>query len=116
MEGADMPAELSAWGPERSVFPPRTEPYAQGAGYRLYQADSPRLLPQFKPGSIDLSFADPPYFLSNGGFTCKSGRRAPVEKGRWDQSQGLEVDHRFTLEWLGACQRALKHSGSIWVS
>jgi site-specific DNA-methyltransferase (adenine-specific) len=61
-------------------------------------------------------FADPPYFLSNGGFTCKSGRRAPVCKGSWDESRGLDADHQFALQWLGACKRVLKPSGSIWVS
>jgi site-specific DNA-methyltransferase (adenine-specific) len=73
-------------------------------------------LSQFRAASVDLIFADPPYFLSNGGFTCKNGRRAPVAKGSWDRSQGLQVDHDFTLEWLRACQRVLKPTGSIWVS
>jgi site-specific DNA-methyltransferase (adenine-specific) len=66
--------------------------------------------------SVDLVFADPPYFLSNGGFTCQSGRRAPVGKGAWDASRGIEEDHRFTRAWIEACGRVLKPTGSLWIS
>jgi site-specific DNA-methyltransferase (adenine-specific) len=84
--------------------------------YTLYEGDSLQLLDRMPAGSFDLVFADPPYFLSNGGFTCKAGRRAPVEKGGWDKSRGVEVDHEFTTRWLRACQRVLKPTGTIWVS
>ncbi|MBX5483343.1 MAG: site-specific DNA-methyltransferase [Myxococcaceae bacterium] len=90
--------------------------FAKGRGWRLYQGDCLATLQQFEPASFDLVFADPPYFLSNGGFTCKAGRRAPVEKGAWDISQGVEHDHEFTLQWLAACRRVLKPTGTIWVS
>jgi site-specific DNA-methyltransferase (adenine-specific) len=96
---------------ERSLVP-----YAKGEAYRLYQGDSVELLNQFPEQQFDLIFADPPYFLSNGGFTCKSGKRASVQKGAWDVSRGVEEDHRFTLEWLKACQRVLKPTGTLWVS
>ncbi|HYV45217.1 MAG TPA: site-specific DNA-methyltransferase [Myxococcaceae bacterium] len=84
--------------------------------YTLYEGDSLQLLDRMPAESFDLVFADPPYFLSNGGFTCKAGRRAPVEKGGWDKSKGVEVDHEFTVRWLRACQRVLKPTGTIWVS
>lgn len=90
--------------------------YAEGARYKLYRGDSLELLPLLPPRSVDLIFADPPYFLSNGGFTCKSGRRAKVDKGDWDASAGVSADHQFTTDWLAACQRVLKPSGTIWVS
>ena len=32
-------------------------------------------MPKWAPQSFDLVFADPPYFLSNGGFTCQGGKR-----------------------------------------
>ncbi len=96
---------------ERSLVP-----FAKGEGYRLYQGDSVEMLNQFPEQQFDLIFADPPYFLSNGGFTCKSGKRASVQKGAWDVSRGVEEDHRFTLEWLKACQRVLKPTGTLWVS
>ncbi len=90
--------------------------FARGRGWRLLRGDSLALLQQLEPASFDLVFADPPYFLSNGGFTCKGGKRAPVGKGGWDESRGIEHDHEFTLAWLSACKRVLKPSGSIWVS
>lgn len=67
-------------------------------------------------GCFDMVFADPPYFLSNGGITCHSGKMAKVDKGDWDKSQGPELNHAFNLEWLQRCQRVLKPNGTIWVS
>lgn len=90
--------------------------FARAKDYTLYQGDSIALMDQMEAQSFDLIFADPPYFLSNGGFTCKGGKRAPVGKGGWDRSQGVEDDHRFTKAWLESCQRLLKPSGTIWVS
>jgi site-specific DNA-methyltransferase (adenine-specific) len=67
-------------------------------------------------GSVDLIFADPPYNLSNGGFTCQSGRRASVDKGNWDVSRGIEEDFSFYLRWIESCRRVLKDEGTIWIS
>jgi site-specific DNA-methyltransferase (adenine-specific) len=69
-----------------------------------------------EPESFDVVFADPPYFLSNGGTTCKNGKRASVNKGKWDQSRGADENHAFNRDWLAACQRVLKPNGTIWVS
>jgi site-specific DNA-methyltransferase (adenine-specific) len=88
----------------------------RGEAYTLLQGDSLELMAQLPEQSFDLIFADPPYFLSNGGFTCKSGKRAAVAKGQWDVSHGIEEDHRFTTAWLEACQRLLRPSGTLWVS
>jgi site-specific DNA-methyltransferase (adenine-specific) len=90
--------------------------YARSKDYVLYNGDSLALLDQFEDQTFDLIFADPPYFLSNGGFTCSGGKRAAVKKGEWDQSNGLESDHAFTTAWLKQCQRLLKPTGTIWVS
>src|SRR5713226_1816823 len=68
------------------------------------------------PSSVDLVFADPPYFLSNGGITCHAGKMVSVHKGDWDKSRGPESNHEFNRAWLAACQRILKPNGSIWVS
>lgn len=40
-------------------------------------------------------FADPPYFLSNGGISVQSGKMVSVNKGDWDKSQGFEKDNEF---------------------
>ena len=67
-------------------------------------------------GVFDAIFADPPYFLSNGGVTCKSGRMVRVNKGGWDKSRGAESNHEFNHAWLSRCRRALKPNGTIWIS
>jgi len=84
--------------------------------FRLYQGDCLDLMPRMPAATFDLIFADPPYFLSNGGITCHAGRMVSVNKGKWDQSRGVEADHEFNLRWLGECQRLLKPDGSLWVS
>src|ERR1700751_2085816 len=83
---------------------------------RLYQGDSLELLALLPESSVDLIFADPPYFLSNGGITCHAGKMVSVNKGAWDKSQGPAANHEFNRAWLAACQRILKPNGSLWVS
>ncbi|HXJ15536.1 MAG TPA: site-specific DNA-methyltransferase, partial [Candidatus Limnocylindrales bacterium] len=83
---------------------------------RLYQGDSLELLALLPESSVDLIFADPPYFLSNGGITRHAGKMVSVNKGAWDKSQGPAANHEFNRSWLAACQRILKPNGSLWVS
>ena len=89
-------------------------------GVLLYQSDSIRLMDilieKYPDGIFDMIFADPPYFLSNGGITCYAGKMTKVDKGEWDKSRGVEENHRFNLDWLSRCQRLLKKNGTIWVS
>jgi len=83
---------------------------------RLYQGDCLDILAKIPESSVDLVFADPPYFLSNGGITCHAGKMVSVHKGDWDKSRGADANHEFNRAWLAACQRVLKPNGSIWVS
>jgi site-specific DNA-methyltransferase (adenine-specific) len=92
---------------------------------RIYQSDCLDLLPQLPASSVDLIFADPPYFLSNGGITCHAGKMVSVNKGAWDKLPGpdsgpvrarFDEVHAFNTAWLAAAQRLLKPNGSIWVS
>src|SRR6266851_10109638 len=83
---------------------------------RIYQGDCLEILAQIPESSVDLVFADPPYFLSNGGITCHAGRMVSVNKGDWDKSRGPDANHEFNRAWLAAAQRVLKPNGSIWVS
>lgn len=66
--------------------------------------------------SVDMVFADPPYNLSNNGYTVHSGRRVSVNKGDWDKSQGVEADFDFHQRWISATRRVLKENGTIWIS
>ncbi len=82
----------------------------------LLKGNCVEILNQSRENSVDMIFADPPYFLSNGGITCHAGKMVSVNKGKWDKSKGVEDNHNFVLEWLKACQRVLKPNGTIWVS
>jgi site-specific DNA-methyltransferase (adenine-specific) len=66
--------------------------------------------------SVDMVFADPPYNLSNDGYTCHAGKRVSVNKGKWDKSQGIEKDFEFHYNWIEACHRILKPAGTLWIS
>jgi len=83
---------------------------------KLYLGDSLVLLKDFSAESVDVIFADPPYFLSNDGMTCKSGKRASVNKGKWDKVATLDDKHKFNLAWIELCKNILKPDGTIWVS
>lgn len=83
---------------------------------KLLKGDCVEVLNQARECSVDMIFADPPYFLSNGGITCHAGKMVSVNKGKWDKSKGPEENHAFSLKWLEACQRVLKPNGTIWVS
>ena len=89
-------------------------------GIYLYQGDCLAVLDaiaaKHPAGCFDMIFADPPYFLSNGGITCKAGKMVSVHKGDWDKSRGAEENHNFNRAWLERCQRVLKPNGTIWVT
>src|SRR3989344_4174947 len=91
------------------------KPYYQKDNFTLYQADSLEFLKDF-PENVDMVFADPPYLLSNGGFTCHAGQAVSVNKGKWDISNGMEKDFNFHLDWIKACKKVLKPNGTLWVS
>lgn len=65
---------------------------------------------------FELIFADPPYFLSNGGTTVHAGKRVKVDKGKWDKSNGLDSDYEFTFAWIEKCKHLLTDNGTIWIS
>ncbi len=84
--------------------------------FMLYRQNSLEALPSIPDCTVDMIFADPPYFLSNGGSTCSGGKRSLVDKGDWDQSCGVNENHAFNLAWLKECRRILKPDGTIFVS
>jgi len=91
-------------------------PYYEKPNFILYHANCLDILAELPENSIDMVFADPPYLLSNGGFTVHAGRRVSVNKGEWDKSNGLEKDFEFHLQWIKAVKRVLKPHGTLWVS
>lgn len=82
----------------------------------IYQGDCIDVMARLPEKSIDLIFADPPYNLQLRGELFRPNlTRVDAVMDAWDQfSSFKEYDH-FTREWLGAAQRLLKDSGTIWV-
>lgn len=92
-------------------------PYFRSADhdFTLLQGDCVDLMGQFD-FKFDMIFADPPYFLSNGGISYQSGKVVCVDKGDWDKSHGFMHDDAFNHHWLKACREKLKDDGTIWIS
>lgn len=66
--------------------------------------------------SVDMIFADPPYFLSNNGITVSSGKQVSVNKADWDMGYDFKKKHKFNRKWIKACKRVLSDDGTIWIS
>lgn len=92
------------------------QPYFSQPDSVIYNNNCLEILSNLPAASIDMIFADPPYLLSNNGFTCKNGKMATVNKGKWDRSAGLENNLEFHNTWISACRRVLKPEGSLWIS
>ena len=92
------------------------EPYYINDNAVIFNNDCFDVLSCLPENSIDMIFADPPYMLSNNGFTCQNGKMANVNKGKWDKSRGLDEDFKFHDAWISACRRVLKPEGTIWIS
>jgi site-specific DNA-methyltransferase (adenine-specific) len=101
---------------ELAAQPPAPYFISKSRDFVLYHGDALEVLPRFAEASVDLIFADPPYFLSNGGVTCQSGKMVSVNKGGWDRLESVEAMHAFNRAWLKTCQLALNANGVIWVS
>lgn len=84
--------------------------------YTLINKDALEALASMPDCSVDFVFADPPYFLSNDGFTVQSGRSVSVNKGEWDKSGGFTADVEFHRRWISECIRVLKADGTIAIS
>lgn len=91
-------------------------PYFKEKDFVLYHSDLHVIVRELGDESIDMIFADPPYNLSNDGFSIHAGKMVSVNKGEWDKSRGFKKDYDFHLTWLGACRRVLKPGGTLWVS
>ena len=83
--------------------------------FNLICGDTFEILPQFD-FRFDMIFADPPYFLSNGGISVQSGKVVCVNKGDWDKGMSQEDINEFNLKWISLCREKLKENGTIWIS
>lgn len=83
--------------------------------FTIVHGDCFDVLPQFD-FKFDMIFADPPYFLSNGGISYQAGKVVCVDKGEWDKGGSPEYIMEFNRKWLSLCREKLKDNGTIWIS
>ena len=93
------------------------EPFykSENRDFTLIHDNCFKVLPQFD-FKFDMIFADPPYFLSNGGISYQAGKVVCVDKGDWDKGGTSESVIEFNRKWLSLCKDKLKENGSIWIS
>lgn len=93
------------------------EPYYRSTNrdFTLLYGDCFQLLREFD-FKFSCIFADPPYFLSNGGISVQSGKIVSVNKGEWDKGKSQQEMMDFNMEWLSLCKDKLKDNGTIWIS
>lgn len=92
------------------------KPFYEDEQTALFYGDIFDVLPKFSRESVDMVFADPPYFLSNGGFSNSGGRMVSVNKGDWDKGLNIEEKHEFNRQWIRIVKGLLKPNGTLWAS
>ncbi|MDE6453864.1 MAG: site-specific DNA-methyltransferase [Muribaculaceae bacterium] len=83
--------------------------------FTIVHGDCYDVLPKFD-FKFDMIFADPPYFLSNGGISYQAGKVVCVDKGDWDKGGSPKSIMEFNHKWLSLCREKLKDNGTIWIS
>jgi site-specific DNA-methyltransferase (adenine-specific) len=82
----------------------------------LIQGDCVEVMKKMTEKSVDVVFADPPYFLSSGGISVQSGKMVSVDKGDWDKSLTIKDKLLFHQTWIREARKVLKDDGTIWIS
>ena len=90
--------------------------YYEKENFKLYNWDIFEVLKNFKENSVDMIFADPPYFLSSWSFSCQNWKMVSVKKWNWDLCNWIQQNFDFHLKWIKECKRILKENGTIWIS
>lgn len=90
--------------------------YYEENEFALLKGDSFRILKRIAPKSINMIFADPPYFLSSGGISCSGGKQVSVDKGDWDTSLDINQKLSYHRRWIRLCREVLNDNGTIWIS
>ncbi|MBR6231674.1 MAG: site-specific DNA-methyltransferase [Alphaproteobacteria bacterium] len=82
----------------------------------IIHGDCLKELKKIPEKSVDMVFADPPYFMQTSGTLNRSdGTKFSGIKESWDKFDNLHAYDDFCRTWLGECRRILKKNGTIWV-
>lgn len=87
----------------------------------IINGDSLEELPKFPSNSIDMIFADPPYFGAQSNLTLNrydgySNNIFSTGKAKWALKKSLDYQFDFHYIWLRECKRILKKGCTIWIS
>ncbi len=82
----------------------------------ILRGDCIDVLASLPENAVDLVFADPPYNLQlqNDLYRPNLSKVDAVDD-HWDKFASFADYDRFTRNWLAACRRVLKDSGTLWV-
>lgn len=79
-------------------------------------ADSIEYMAKIPDNSVDLIFADPPYWMRVEGVLKRpEGKDFNGCNDKWDSFSSDFEYNEFSKKWLGECKRILKANGSFWV-
>ncbi|EBD1778572.1 site-specific DNA-methyltransferase [Campylobacter jejuni] len=82
----------------------------------IFQGNCLEILKTIPDKSIDLIFADPPYFMQTQGELLRTnGEVFSGVNDDWDKFESLKAYDDFCKIWLSECRRILKDDASIWV-
>lgn len=83
---------------------------------KIIEGDCIEEMRKLADGSVDLVFADPPYFMQLGGaLTRPDQSNVDGVDDEWDKFADFAAYDAFTREWLTEARRVLKPNGAIWV-
>jgi site-specific DNA-methyltransferase (adenine-specific) len=83
---------------------------------QIIAGDCLNVLATLPDASIDLIFADPPYNLQLQNALWRPNMTlVDAVDDAWDKFTDFAHYDAFTREWLAACKRVLKPTGTIWV-
>src|SRR6185503_20860915 len=83
---------------------------------RIIVGDCVAEMSKLSADSVDLIFADPPYNLQlQGDLKRPDDSKVDAVDDDWDQFASFAAYDDFTRNWLKACKRVLKPSGTLWV-
>jgi modification methylase len=83
---------------------------------QILEGDCLEVLARLPEGSVDMIFADPPYNLQLSQELWRPNHtRVDAVDDAWDKFESFESYDEFTRQWLSACRRVLKQTGTLWV-
>lgn len=86
----------------------------------VINGDSLKLLKEIPNNSVDMIFADPPYFGNQSGLVMKRtdghSDSFNTQKAVWAYAKSLNEQFYFHRVWLSEAKRILKVGSTIWVT